>query len=333
VLALPERAAFEIRFPVVEGFVLDLQRHLVRCNVGAMQPIRLVPVAHPTAAFVRPQVGYAVGTPGQQLGFGFELVTREAYYRETHPQTIAFEIAREVVRRLTDSAHPASEKLRSAGRAALFPQVLRYTHLYLESRVQYNGCHACEVGLQVYSQRIVDLLVAAIRPDEDRGEPQLLPRLNRYRPIGSSASVRFKTIKPVQATQASHLNFVAADTGSWEQAAALQLEMAAQQGIVHCYVRNDRLELTVPYEFYGKPHAYEPDFVVRTASGTNLLLEVKGAEPAQVPVKHEAAARWVGAVNRWGRLGVWDFLVCHDPQQLLTLLQRRVEAERAEPQR
>jgi type III restriction enzyme len=327
VLALPERASFEIRFPVVEGFVVDLKRHLVQCDVAAMQVIQLDPVAHPTAAFVRPQVGYAVGTPNQQLGFGFEMVTREAYYRETHPQTIAFEIAREVVRRLTDSAHPGSERLRSAGRAALFPQVLRYTQTYLHSRVRYNGCHACEVGLQVYAQRIVDLLVAAIRPDEERGEPQLLPRLNRYRPIGSSASVRFKTVKPVQATQASHLNFVAADTGSWEQAAALQLEMAARQGIAQCYVRNDRLELTVPYEFYGQPRAYEPDFVVRLRGGTHVLVEVKGAEPAEVPAKHEAAARWVRAVNRWGQLGRWDFLPCHDPQQLLAMLQERMAVE------
>ena len=324
VLALPERAAFEIRFPVVEGFVVDLQRNLVRCDVDEMHVITLDPSATPTAAFVRPQVGYAVGTPGQQLGFGFEIVTREAYYRETHLQTIAFEIGREVTRRLTDTAHPGSERLRTAGRSTLFPQVLRFTQTYLATRVKFSGCHPCEVGLQVYAQRIVDLLVAAIRPDDERGEPHLLPRLNRYRAIGSSASVRFKTVKPVVATQASHLNFVAADTNSWEQAAALQLEMAAQGGIVKCYVRNDRLELTVPYEFYGQPRAYEPDFVVRMSDGSHLLLEVKGAEPAEVPAKHEAAARWVRAVNRWGQLGRWDFMACHDPQQIRLLLEQRM---------
>lgn len=317
VQALPERAAFEIRFPVVEGFVIDLQRHLVHCDVSAMQVLKLDPVTVPTAAFVRPQVGYAIGTPGQQTGFGHELMTRDAYYAETHPQTIAFEIAREVVRQLTDAAHPASEKLRASGRAALFPQVLDITTRYLAQRVDLNGCHPCEVGLQVYAQRIAGLLVAAIRPDEAQGEPPLLPRLNRYRPIGSSASVLFKTVKPVQATQASHLNFVAADTGSWEQAAATQLEMAARQGVIQCYVRNDRLELSVPYEFYDQPRAYEPDFVVRMADGSHLLLEVKGAVPAEVSAKHEAAQRWVAAVNRWRQLGRWSFLACHDPQKLL----------------
>ncbi len=320
VMALPERAAFTIRFPVVEGFVVDLVSHRIVCDVAAMERLRLDPVDNPTAAFIRPQVGYAVGTPGQQTGFGFELVTREAYYEQTHPQTIAFEIAREVVRQLTDTAHPGSEKLRRSGRAALFPQVLAFTQAYLQTRVDYRGLHPCEVGLQTYAMRVVGLLVAAIRPDEAQGEPPLLPRLNRYKPTGSSASVHFKTVKPVQATQASHLNFVAADTGSWEQAAATQLEMAAMQGLIQCYVRNDRLELTVPYEFYGQARAYEPDFVVRMADGTHLLLEVKGAQPAEVAAKHQAAQRWVNAVNRWGQLGQWQFMACHDPQGLLAQL-------------
>ena len=320
VLALPERAAFEIRFPVVEGFVVDLANNLIACDVAAIERITLDPIGNPTAAFVRPQVGYAVGTPGQQTGFGFELVTREVYYQQTHPQTIAFEIAREVVRQLTDAAHPASERLRRSGRAALFPQVLGFTQQYLANRVDYKGLHRCEVGLQTYAQRVVGLLVAAIRPDERQGEPPLLPRLNRYKAIGSSAAVRFKTVKPVMNSPSSHLNFVAADTGSWEQAAALQLEMAAQQGLIQCYVRNDRLELTVPYDFYGQARAYEPDFVVRMTKGTHLLLEVKGAQPAEVAAKHQAAQRWVGAVNRWGQLGQWRFVACHDPQQLLAQL-------------
>jgi type III restriction enzyme len=320
VLALPERAAFEIRFPVVEGYVVDLANHLIACDVAAMERIRLDPIDNPTAAFIRPQVGYAVGTPGQQTGFGFELVTREAYYQQTHPQTIAFEMAREVVHQLTDAAHPASERLRRSGRAALFPQVLMFTQQYLATRVDYKGLHHCEVGLQTYAQRVTGLLVAAIRPDEHQGEPPLLPRLNRYKPVGSSASVRFKTVKPVMNSPSSHLNFVAADTGSWEQAAALQLEMAAAQGLIQCYVRNDRLELTVPYEFYGQARAYEPDFVVRLHTGQHLLLEVKGAQPAEVAAKHQAAQRWVGAVNRWGQLGQWGFMVCRDPQELLAQL-------------
>jgi len=48
-----------------------------------------------------------------------------------------------------------------------------------------------------------------------------------------------------------------------------------------------------------------------------LLVEVKGAQPAGVAAKHQAAQRWVNAVNRWGHLGQWRFLACHEPQHLL----------------
>ena len=48
----------------------------------------------------------------------------------------------------------------------------------------------------------------------------------------------------------------------------------------------------------------------------NVVVEIKGQPRAETPVKHEAAKRWVRAVNQWGQLGRWDFLVCWDPQRL-----------------
>ena len=183
-------------------------------------------------------------------------------------------------------------------------------------RVDFNGLHPCEVGLQTYTQRIVGLLAAAIAPDDAKGEAPLLPRLNRYKPIGDTGSVHFKTVKPVQITGASHLNFVACDTGSWEQAAMFQLEKLAKEGVVLCYVRNDRLEFNIPYELYGNPQVYEPDFIVRLRDSVNVVLEIKGRPHEDTDAKHQAARRWVSAVNHWRRLGEWEFLVCREPQHL-----------------
>ena len=104
VMALPERRAFEIRFPIVEGYVVQLTRNRITCDVQAVEPLRLDPARTPTAAFIRPQVGYQIGHLGTHGGFGFETVDRQAYYDSTHPQEIAFEIAREIVNRLTEPA-------------------------------------------------------------------------------------------------------------------------------------------------------------------------------------------------------------------------------------
>jgi type III restriction enzyme len=328
VMALPERKAFEIRFPVVEGYVVSIQRNLITADVSSVERTSLDPWSTPTAAFVRPQVGYQIGHPSAHGGFGFELVDRQTYYDSIHPQTIEFEIAREIVRALTEAAHPGKERLRRESRSALFPQVLRIVQDYIGERVEFNGLHPCEVGLQTYAQRIIGLLIAAITPDDGKGEAPLLPRLNRYKPIESTERVRFKTVKPVQMTGASHLNFVACDTNSWEQAATFQLEKLAKEGAVFCYARNDRLEFNIPYELYGNPHVYEPDFIVRLRNSVNVVLEIKGKQHEDTDAKHQAAKRWVSAVNHWGRLGEWDFLVCREPQRLAEGLSKLVEARR-----
>jgi type III restriction enzyme len=55
--------------------------------------------------------------------------------------------------------------------------------------------------------------------------------------------------------------------------------------------------------------------VVRLANDLMLLLEIKGYEVhdrERTNAKHEAAKKWVQAVNNQGDFGRWDFLVCRD---------------------
>ena len=326
VMALLGRKALEIRFPVVEGYVASLRKHRIVCDLANVERTSLDPWSTPTAVFVRPQVGYQIGHPGAFTGFGFEEVDRQEYHDSVHPQTIEFAIAGEITRELTEATGNGRPPCES--RQALFPQVLRIVQDYIRERVDLNGLHPCDVGLQTYAMRIVGLLAAAIAPDESRGEPPLLPRLNRYRRSGSTGSVHFKTVKPVQATVMSHLNYVACDTGSWEQAAAFQFERLAKDGLVRCYARNDRLEFNIPYELYGNPRAYEPDFIARLTNGVNVVVEVKGRPDPDADAKHQAAKRWISAVNHWGQLGEWDFLVCRNPQSLAKELAALIEERR-----
>jgi type III restriction enzyme len=135
--------------------------------------------------------------------------------------------------------------------------------------------------------------------------------------------VNFKTTRPCVPTIRSHINQVVADTDSWEQAAVFRLEEA--RDTVAFYARNDHLELSIPYEYLGIAYSYFPDFVVRLTNGTTLLLEIKGEEREKDRAKHQAARRWVSAVNHWGQLGRWSFLVCRDPQQLGTKLKEALD--------
>jgi type III restriction enzyme len=312
--ALAERAAFEIRYPVVEGFAFDLHRDAITADVAAMERLSIEPEHEPTAVFVQPQVGYRVGPPSASGPGEFVEQDRAEYYLSRHFQTIQFEIARLIVNALTEGDPRGNPKLRLQARHRLFPQVLRYVLAYVENKVDFRGVNKCELGLEKYVQRIVERLLTAIEPDEDQGETPLLPILNRYEPMGSTADVKFFTVRRCFGTQKSHINFVVLDTETWEQSAAFRLE---QSDRVAFYARNDQLGLVIPYEYDGAPRVYMPDFLVRLTDGRTLVLETKGYLTDEDKAKHAAAKRWVSAVNHWGQLGTWSFLLCVDPQDLI----------------
>jgi type III restriction enzyme len=102
--------------------------------------------------------------------------------------------------------------------------------------------------------------------------------------------VDFKTTRACHATMKSHIDQVVLDN------------------------RNDHMGLTIPYQYMGIDHAYEPDFLVRLSNSVTVVLEIKGFEDDQTKAKHTAANRWVEAVNNWGQLGRWAFHVCRNPQ-------------------
>ena len=196
-------------------------------------------------------------------------------------------------------------------RHKLFPQVFRLVDYYLETKVDFRGCHPCELGQEQYVTRLVERFVSAIEPNETEGESLIRPILSRYKPIRTSADIDFLTTRPCHGTRRSHINQVVLDTQTWERSACFWLE---QSEAVECYIRNDRREFSIPYEYSGGAHNYDPDFIVRLR--THLILEIKGHETEQDRAKHTGAKRWVSAVSNWGKYGKWKFHVCRDPQLL-----------------
>jgi len=334
VRALPERAQFEIRFPNVEGYVYALNKPSIKADIPAMERLAIEPQEEPTAVFLRISSAYHEGTiSGHGVGDFIEQ-NRSEFYAANHLQQIEFEIARQVVADLVGEGPHApvggSPKLRGQARHQLFPQVLRLVHQYVATKVDWNGTDARELGLDRYVARIKERLIAAIQPDDAKGELPLLPLLNRFKPVGSTSDVDFTTTRPVHSTVRSHVDAVVLDS-TWEQATAFYLEK--ERDVVNFYVRNDRPFLLVPYQFEGVSHYYEPDYIVRLLDGTTLLLEVKGRRGDEENAKHQAARRWCSAVNNWGNLGKWSFLECRDPQQVGAQLRGElgVEAPDAKP--
>jgi type III restriction enzyme len=118
---------------------------------------------------------------------------------------------KQIVWALTAGTDSGTQKLRLRSRHQFFSQVFRLVGDYGSRKVSSHGCNLCELGLETYVKRSVERLIDAIEPDDEQGEPPLLPIPNRYKPIGSTGEVNFKTAKPCFATSLSHINQVVAD--------------------------------------------------------------------------------------------------------------------------
>ncbi len=334
VRAMPGREDYEIRFPIVERYSFALEKNDIKADIESMDKLWLEPEYTPTAVFLEAAAGYQVGNISTLRPGNFVKQTRDQYYQQTHLQTIKFEIAKQIVFKLVgdrrNAPDPASNpELRLISRHRLFPQVFSLVDNYIETKVDFRDCHPCELGHERYVMSIVDRLMTAIRPDKTQGEVPLMPLLNRYKPIGTSADVNFFTKRPCHGTLRSQVNLVVLDTMTWERSACFYLEAS---DVVKYFVRNDRLGLSIPYQHREVTHSYEPDFIVRLVDGTNVLLETKGYKRQLESLKSEAARRWVAAVNNWNRerlgdeeqQGKWVFHVCEDPQRLSRELERFV---------
>ncbi|MCX8081723.1 MAG: DEAD/DEAH box helicase family protein [Bacteroidia bacterium] len=124
------------------------------------------------------------------------------------------------------------------------------------------------------------------------------PVFNYYNKFGSTKYVNGYTAREVYPTKKSHVNYVVADTGSWEQIAAKTLEELSQ---VECYVKNAFLGFYIPYVKNGKDKQYFPDFIARVKSSNgkvkNLIIEISGMSQDKADKKWYVENRWLPAVN------------------------------------
>ena len=203
----------------------------------------------------------------------------------------------------------------------LFPQMLDIVLRFVREKVDVDDeDKRVDVFLSPYYGWAVERLIEAIRPDVSEGEPPEVPRYEVNRPRGSTSDVDFWTSKPVRETIHSHLNYVVADTKTWEQSAAYRID---NHDKVEAFVKNQGLGFAIPYLDNGQMHDYIPDFLIRLAGGIQLILETKGYDE-RAEVKEAAAQRWVDAVNAEGSFGTWGFAMTRNPNEIPSIIDRFV---------
>jgi type III restriction enzyme len=146
-------------------------------------------------------------------------------------------------------------------------------------------------------KKIVAHIARGINTDQNTKE-FIRPVFNYYNKFGSTKYVNGNTAKEVYPTKKSHVNYVVADTETWEQIAAKTLEELPQ---VESYVKNAFLGFQIPYIKDGKDKNYFPDFIAqckgKDGETKNLIVEITGMAKEKAEKKWFVENRWLPAVN------------------------------------
>lgn len=300
VRTLPERVELRLTFPRVVQIVHDIG-DVLEVDLDSIEPVRVAAEFDPTMTWVE----FEVGEPHH--GLGGEVHDKKLAYERFRLQRLVFRLAAQIVEPFD--------------RPWLFPDAMRIVQQVIEEKVIFEkGVDPRELCNMRYMQLLLERVRAALRPSKDR-TGELVPVLDSYEQIGSTDGIVFTTAKPCEATIKSHLSHVVSDS-KLELGIARQLEI--NESVVS-YAKNDRLFLEIPYRFFGRTLRYRPDFLIRLDNDVNLLIEGKGKADEKDDAKKTAAARWITAVNSWGRLGVWHFALCHKESEVTAIIEKARE--------
>lgn len=323
VYALPERASYEIRMPLVESYTYELRESGIQCDVDSLEELVVneEPIEVLLAAVRGIQDEAAPVAPDDLLKHD-----RSVYYKSIRLQRVAFDIARLITEDLVQGAATQADsgaKGALHSRHQIFPEILRIVQQYIQKKVKpAPGVDIRELALDRYKNLVRERVRAGILPAAARPEHPLYPIVNSFKPHLTTAEVNYRTTRKVAPLTRSHLNIAPLDS-SWEGDA---IDVLEDLPIVECYSPNDRnVGLAIPYDYQENILRYEPDYLVRLVNGITVLLEIKGkggeihGEDA-VNAKNAGARKWVAAVNNAGRYGRWAFEICREVEKLEEIL-------------
>ena len=178
------------------------------------------------------------------------------------------------------------------------------------------------ITLTLNMSKIVQHLWESIR---FQNSVRLEPVFDTQRPILSTGDMRpWFTGKPNEHTRRSHVNVCVFDS-TWEASEAFALDRPKEKSVIS-WVKNDHLGFEIHYVFRGVVKKYRPDFLIRLARGTTLVLEVKGQDSPEDKTKRRFLAEWVEGVNTHGGFGRWAWDVSFDPSDIGGVLDKHTRS-------
>ena len=281
--AIPERQEeYEITFPNVQGYRVEIEEGALGADFSQRPNFELDFTKMP----IRTILGSAFGREVSEM----EIKIHKEWLRDAH---VIFQLTRSLIKwHFSDEErNPQFQK---------FNKLKKIVEEWYNTKLIVIGDTDQDLKrLAVYweEKAVADDINYGIL-SQQRGRDKILPVLNYYNPFGSTKYVSGNTTKPVYDTVKSHVNYVVADTESWEQICAKTLEELPQ---VLSYVKNAFLGFAIPYSKGGKDSLYYPDFIAKcvTPDGVpvNLIIEITGMNKEKQDKKWYVENRWLPAVN------------------------------------
>jgi type III restriction enzyme len=310
--AIKERKSLEITFPNVIGYRSENENNTITADYSGQPKFKLdfnkIPIKTILASAIEETKA---------------ILETEDYHEMRDAQVIYF-----LTKQLIDKKYTDSENGRHFEK---FAQLKKVVELWYSNQIELLGAEDYDMRRLVAlwnSDQVVNSISEGIR-QANTDKEKVTAILNYYNPIGSSSYVHGFTTKDVYPTIKSHVNFVVADTDSWEQIAAKTLE---ELDSVECYVKNHFLDFKIPYVTTdGKEHNYVPDFIakIKTPTGNkiNLIIEISGFSNDRTGNKdakrYYVEHYWLPAVNNIKKEPKWDFIEITDIDNIkMTLIEK-----------
>lgn len=316
IFALQERRAFEIRFPNIVGYRCETKEGDISFDYSGLSKFRLNFNEIPMETILESAVADKEGN---------KKIVLKSEYHDIRDAQVIYQLTRELIReKYTDTE--------SGRQFQKFARLRKIVEAWYYNQVEIVGGDGSpdmrRLVVFFEKKKVVASIYEGIR-QAAKGEDRISAILNYYNPEGSTRHVHNSTTKPVYATTKSHVNYVVADTDSWEQIAAKTLE---EVDAIECYVKNQFLDFRIPYLYLDEEHDFIPDFIakVRTPSDdtVNFIIEISGW--SNDVTGHKAEKRkyttdwWIPAANALGSHGRWDFLEVPDINNIKPILLAKI---------
>ncbi len=312
----PERDAYEIRFPRVQGYRVVLPEETLSAVFNDDSTLVLTP------ELVGPSITRQEGI----IGEGVELTL--AHTRDMRTSTVLYHLTHRLL--YTKFRDPGEE-----AKLHLFGQLKRIVKQWLDQHFELKGdCYAAQLLYLELADRACERIKQAIDcANVEKGNSHIQAVLDPYNPVGSTAHVNFTTSKTDRweaSSQHCHLNWLIMDS-DWESEFCRAAEAHPQ---VRSYVKNHNLGFEVPYLVGAETHRYRPDFILRVDDGHGpddllyLVVEIKGYRGEDAKDKKATMeTRWLPGVNNANHHGRWAFAEFTDVYAMQKDFSGKVQAQ------